>query len=68
MTVVGPPRSVTGGADTHLDLNVAAAVDAIGGLLGVAEFPTTRAGHAGLLAWPSTFGAVARAGIEGTSS
>ena len=34
-----PPQQVTGGVDTHLDLNVAAAVDAIGGLLGVAQFP-----------------------------
>ena len=43
-TIVDPPRPVTGGVDTHLDLNVAAAVDAIGGLLGVAQFPTTSAG------------------------
>ncbi len=34
-------RPVTGGVDTHLDLNVAAALDPLGGLLGVAEFPTT---------------------------
>ena len=30
MTIVDPARAVTGGVDTHLDLNVAAAVDAIG--------------------------------------
>lgn len=35
MTIVGPPRSVAGGVDTHLAVNVAAAVDAPGGLLGV---------------------------------
>ena len=68
MTIVGPPRCVTGGVDTHLQLNVAAAVDAIGGLLGVAEFPTTSAGHSQLLSWLNGFGPVARVGIEGTSS
>jgi len=34
---------VTGGAGTHLDLNVAAALDPVGGLLAVAEFPATSA-------------------------
>jgi len=56
------------GVDTHLDLNVAAAVDHIGGLLGVAEFATTSSGHKELLAWLRGFGPVAKVGIEGTSS
>ncbi|HYA45525.1 MAG TPA: transposase [Acidimicrobiales bacterium] len=68
MTIVGPSRAVTGGVDTHLDLNVAAAVDSIGGLLGVAEFATRSAGHGQLLAWLNGFGPLARVGIEGTSS
>lgn len=68
MTIVDPARSVTGGVDTHLDLNVAAAVDTIGGLLGVAEFPTTRTGHHQLLGWLKGFGPVSRVGVEGTSS
>jgi transposase len=68
MTSVDPARAVTGGVDTHLDLNVAAAVDHIGGLLGVAEFPTTSSGHKELVAWLKTFGPVAKVGIEGTSS
>ena len=67
-TIVDPPRPVTGGVDTHLDVNVAAAVDAIGGLLGVAQFPTTSAGHSQLLSWLNGFGLVARVGVEGTSS
>jgi hypothetical protein len=62
------PCLVTGGVDTHLDLNVAAALDAIGGLLGVAEFPTTSAGHRRLPGWLSGFGPVARVGVEGTGS
>jgi hypothetical protein len=61
-------RPVTGGVDTHLGVNVAAALDPVGGLLGVAEFPATAAGHRDLLGWLSGFGAVARAGVEGTGS
>ena len=37
-------RAVTGGVDTHADAHVAAALDPIGGLLGVQEFPATTAG------------------------
>jgi len=35
--------------DTHADLHVAAALDSIGGLLGVRDFPATVAGYADLL-------------------
>ena len=49
MTIVDPARPVTGGVDTHLDLNVAAALDPIGGLLGVAEFATTSSGLTGVI-------------------
>ncbi len=62
------PCLVTGGAGTHLDLNVAAAPDGIGGLLAVAEFPATAAGHRELPGWLSGFGPVARVGVEGTGS
>ncbi len=34
-------RAITGGVDTHADTHVAAALDPIGGLLGVREFPVT---------------------------
>jgi transposase len=68
MTIVDPARAVTGGVDTHLDMNVAAALDPIGGLLGVAEFTTNAAGHTELLSWLQSFGSVATVGIEGTSS
>src|SRR5260221_4021336 len=64
----GAPCLVTGGVDTHLDLNVAAALDPVGGLLAVAEFPATSAGHRDLLGWLSGFGPVARVGVEGTGS
>ena len=68
MTIVEAERAVTGGVDTHLELNVVAALDGIGGLLGVAEFPTTRSGHSELLGWLAGFGTVTRVGIEGTGS
>jgi transposase len=68
MTMLDRTRPVTGGVDTHLDLNVAAALDPLGGLLGVAEFATTGVGHALLLDWLVGFGPVARVGVEGTGS
>jgi transposase len=68
VTIVDAPRPVTGGVDTHLDVNVAAALDQIGGLLEVAEFPATLAGHQRLLAWLAGFGPVTRVGVEGTGS
>jgi len=61
-------RAVTGGVDTHADMHVAAALDPIGGLLGVAEFPATLAGYAGLLGWLGGFGTVCLVGVEGTGS
>jgi hypothetical protein len=38
---------ITGGVDIHADVPVAAALDPIGGLLGVREFPATPAFLAG---------------------
>jgi transposase len=61
-------RAITGGAGTHSDTHVAAALDPVGGLLGVREFPVTAAGYAGLLGWLGGFGTVCLVGIEGTGS
>ena len=60
--------AITGGVDTHADTHVAAALDPVGGLLGVGEFPATAAGYARLLGWLGGFGTVCLAGIEGTGS
>ena len=68
MTIVEPARAVTGGVDTHLDVNVAAALDDIGGLLGVEEFTTDAGGHRRLVSWLQSFGTVTRVGVEGTGS
>jgi transposase len=68
MTIVEDRRTITGGVDTHADVHVAAALDPIGGLLGVQEFPATAAGYADLLEWLGEFGTVALVGVEGTGS
>src|SRR5262249_14250382 len=68
VTIVDEARAVTGGVDTHADTHMAAALDTIGGLLGVQEFPATPAGYAGLLTWLRGFGTVHLVGIEGTGS
>ena len=60
--------AITGGVDTHADTHVAAALDPVGGLLGVEEFPATAAGYARLLGWLGGFGTVCLVGIEGTGS
>jgi transposase len=68
LTIVDEARPVTGGVDTHAGAHVAAALDGIGGLLGVQEFAATPAGYARLLGWLQGFGAVGLVGIEGTGS
>jgi transposase len=68
LTIVEDRRAITGGVDTRADTHVAAALDPIGGLLGVQEFPVTPAGYARLLGWLGGFGTVALVGIEGTGS
>ncbi len=61
-------RVISVGVDTHADTYVAAALDSIGGLLGVQEFPVSAAGYARLLGWLGGFGTVCLVGIEGTGS
>jgi transposase len=68
MTIVEDARAITGGVDTHAGTHAAAALDRLGGLLGVREFPATEAGYAGLLGWLGGFGTVGLVGVEGTGS
>ena len=68
MTILEDTRVITGGVDTHAGMHVAAALDPLGGLLGVREFPATAAGYGDLLSWLSGFGDLALAGVEGTGS
>jgi transposase len=68
----GQPNSHTEqvvlGVDTHKDIHVAAVVTTLGAQVADATFPTTTAGYRQLLAWARGFGAVERAGVEGTGS
>jgi transposase len=61
-------EQVTGGVDTHCDTHAAAALDALGRVLGSAQFPTTPAGYRALLGWLRGFGELLRVGVEGTGS
>src|SRR2546427_2991018 len=67
MTIV-ETRAITGGVDTHLDVHVAAALDANGGVVGIESFPTTTAGYKQLFDWLAGFGELARVGVEGTGA
>ena len=68
MAIVEVARPIVGGVDTHLDVHVAAAIDANGGLLGVRSFPTTPAGYHALASWLGAFGPIERVGVEGTGT
>src|SRR5690349_10132746 len=68
MAILEDTRVITGGVDTHAGMHVAAALDPLGGLLGVREFPATAAGYADLPGWLSGFGDLALVGVEGTGS
>jgi transposase len=67
MTIVDA-RDVCGGVDTHVDFHVAAALDDIGGVLGIDSFETSSVGYRKLLDWLEGFGTVLRIGVEGTGS
>lgn len=59
---------VTGGVDTHADVNVAAVVDQVGRVLGTEQFPTTTAGHRAAVVWMRGHGRLVKVGVEGTGS
>ncbi len=67
MTIV-ETRPITGGVDTHLNTHVAAALDPIGGVLGVESFDASPAGYRKLFEWLSSFGEITRVGVEGTGA
>jgi hypothetical protein len=54
-------RAITGGVDTHADLHVAAALDSIGGLLGVREFPVSGSTRS---MWRRAAACIARMGLS----
>ena len=68
MTIVENPDAVVGGVDTHADVHVAAAINHVGGVLGVESFPTTSNGYRRLVSWLRSHGELALVGVEGTGS
>jgi hypothetical protein len=68
MTIVERARNVIGGVDTHLDVHVAAALDPIGGVLGVESFVAAPRGYKAMLEWMGAFGTVSKVGVEGTGA
>jgi hypothetical protein len=68
MTLVERDCAVTGGIDTHRDVHVAAALDPIGGLLGVESFDVSAPGYRALLGWMGSFGPLRKVGVEGTGA
>src|SRR3954447_1269285 len=68
MVIVDSTRLVVGGVDTHLDEHVAAVVDSVGGVLGVARFPVTPSGYGRMVSWMHSHGQLERVGVEGTGS
>jgi transposase len=63
-----PDVTVTVGVDTHKDVHVAVALDALGRQLGELAVATTTAGYQKLHHWATTFGHVESFGLEGTGS
>ena len=68
MTIVEAGRTVIGGVDTHLDVHVAAALDPIGGVLGVESFDASPRGYKAMFEWMGAFGTVSKVGVEGTGA
>jgi transposase len=68
ITIADSDVTVTGGVDTHLDTHMAAALDVVGGQLGIREFAATPDGYVALLAWLASFGTVVLVGVEGSGS
>jgi transposase len=64
---VAASRRVVIGADTHLDTNHLAVITDAGKPLADAEFPSP-AGYDDAVRWARSFGTIAIAGVEGTSS
>ena len=67
-TAQHPPSTVTIGVDTHKDIHVAVAVDALGRRLGEVSAAASADGYRALLAWAEQLGTVSAFGVEGTGS
>ena len=61
-------REVILGVDTHLDAHVGVVIDGVGKVLGTLVAAVGLHGYQQLLQWSRSFGACARAGVEGTGT
>jgi transposase len=68
MTIVETTHPVTAGVDTHAEIDVAAVVDHLGGVLGIEAFETTEGGYRRLIGWLCSHGEIEQVGVEGTGS
>ncbi|MGP8065500.1 MAG: IS110 family transposase [Acidimicrobiales bacterium] len=71
MTSIAPEaaiRKIVVGADTHKNVHVALALDALGARLGEQHVSANREGYARLEAWAASLGKVSAFGVEGTGS
>jgi transposase len=71
ITIVAQPSpsvQLSIGVDTHEDIHVAVAKNALGQKVATTRIPTTPAGYAQLLAWARGLGRVDAFGVEGTGS
>lgn len=73
MAIVAPSplpeqAEVVLGVDTHKEIHVAAVLTVLGVFLAGRQFPATAAGYRDMVAWARSFGALRRAGVEGTGS
>src|SRR5664280_293644 len=64
----GDPPGVIVGVDTHQDVHVAVALDALGRRLGELQIAATTSGYGQLVRWVRELGPAARFGVEGTGS
>src|SRR5664280_2852446 len=62
------PPGVIVGVDTHQDVHVAVALDALGRRLGELQIAATTSGYGQLVRWVRELGPAARFGVEGTGS
>jgi transposase len=62
------PARLTIGVDTHKDIHVASARNALGQKVASTQIPTTPAGYTQLLDWAHRLGPVDAFGVEGTGS
>jgi transposase len=68
MPVDSSEVTITIGVDTHKDVHVAVAIDALGRRLDELAVPATLAGYQQLHCWAGKLGQVAVFGVEGTGS